>query len=83
MNIVNTETPFIIEAKTCGCNKNRNISYRFIESAHSLCYDKKEIILAQIQACDRLLKFAKDEIDRITINNEISELKLALDLIHY
>jgi hypothetical protein len=84
MNLVEIETPFIIEAKTCGCkNKERNISYHFIESAHSLCIDKKEIIVAQIQACERLLKYVKDEMDLIAIKKEISDLKFALDLIRY
>jgi hypothetical protein len=84
MNLAGIESPFIMEAKTCGCkNKERNISYHFIESTHSLCVDKKEIIVAQIQACERLLKYVKDEMDIIAIKKEISELKLALDLIHY
>jgi hypothetical protein len=69
MNIINAETPFMIEAKTCGCEKNKNVSYRFIESGHGLCYDKKEIILAQIQACDTILKHAIDETDFTAINN--------------
>jgi hypothetical protein len=51
MNIIETESPFIVEAKTCGCkNKKRNTPYSFIESAHGLCIDRKEIKLAQIQA---------------------------------
>jgi hypothetical protein len=84
MNLVEIETPFIIEAKTCGCkNKERNISYHFVESIHSLCIDKKEIMVAQIQACERLLKYVKDEIDIIAIKKEISDLKLALDLTRY
>jgi len=83
MNIINSETPIIVEAKTCGYNNERIVSYKFIESLHDLYIDKKEIIVAQIQACERLLKYVKDEIDSITIKKEISELKLALDLIHY
>ena len=64
MNIVETETPFVVEAKTSNCkNQERNISYQFIESAHSLCFDKREIILAQIQACERLFKYTKDKTD--------------------
>ena len=43
--------PFVVEAKTSNCkNQERNISYQFVESAHSLCFDKREIILAQMQA---------------------------------
>ncbi len=83
MNIAQTENPFVIEAKTCGCKNKKNITYSFIESSHSLCIDRREIILAQIQACERLLKYVQDEIDLRTINKEISELKLAQDLISY
>ena len=80
MNIVKTEEPFLIEAKTSGYNKKKSISYYFIESVHSLCLDKIEIILEQIRACERLLKYAKDEMDKVIIEKEILELKFALDL---
>jgi hypothetical protein len=83
MNIAQTENPFIIEAKTCGCKNKKNITYSFIESSHSLCIDKREIILAQIHACERLLKYVKDKTDLAAIEKEISELKLALDLTNY
>jgi hypothetical protein len=83
MNIAQTENPFIIEAKTCGCKNKKNITYSFIESSHSLCIDKVEIILAQIHACERLLKYVKDKTDLAAIEKEISELKLALDLTNY
>ncbi|MER5175689.1 MAG: hypothetical protein ABJB76_05135 [Candidatus Nitrosocosmicus sp.] len=83
MNIAQTENPFVIEAKTCGCKNKKNITYSFIESSHSLCIDRREIILAQIQACERLLKFIKDKIELAAIEKEISELKLAQDLTSY
>jgi hypothetical protein len=83
MNIAQTENPFIIEAKTCGCKNKKNITYSFIESNHSLCIDRKEIILAQIQACDRLLKYVKDKTELVAIEKEIFDLKLALDLLNY
>ncbi len=83
MNIVKTDTQFIIEAKPSGCNKNKRIIYYFIESAHTLCLDKVEIILAQIQACERLLKYTKDKSDISTIKKEILELKFILDLTKY
>jgi hypothetical protein len=82
MNIVETETPLIVEAKACGFN-NKSISYRFIESAHSLCLDKRELVLAQIQACERLLKYTQDGLELSIIKKEIEELKLALDMLHY
>ena len=83
MNIVKTEQPFLIEAKPSGYYQKKSISYNFIESAHSLCLSKIEIISAQIQACERLLKYTKDEIDMIVIEKEIVELKFALDLINF
>ncbi len=83
MNIEEPETQFIIEAKTCGCKDKRNITYSFIESSHNLCIDRKEILLAQLKACERLLKYAKDKIDLEVIQKEISELKLVLDLTNY
>jgi hypothetical protein len=39
--------------------------------------------VTQIQTLERILKYVKDEMDVIAIKKEISELKLALDLIHY
>jgi hypothetical protein len=83
MNIVKAEQPFLIEAKSSGYYQKKSISYNFIESAHSLCLNKIEIISAQIQACERLLKYTKDEIDMTVIEKEIVELKFALDLINF
>lgn len=77
MNIIESEIPYLVEARTCGCKeRGRSVSYHFIESSHSLCLEKGELMLAQIQACERLLKYAKDEED-------ISKLRLALDLVRY
>lgn len=42
--------------------------------------DKKDIIEAQIQACERLLKYATNESEERLVEKEIAELKLALDL---
>jgi hypothetical protein len=84
MNIVQPDTPFEVEAKTCGNKNNKKVvSYHFIESNHGLCINKKEIIMAQIQACERLLKHTEDYDDFLLVKKEILELKLAFDLIHY
>jgi len=72
-----------VEAKTCGCKNKKSISYHFIEPAHSLCLDKRELVLAQIQACERLLNYSRDELELTTIKKEITDLKLALDMLHY
>ncbi len=83
MNIARTEQQIFIEAKTSGNYKKKSISYHVMESSHSLCLSKIEIISAQIQACERLLKYAMDETDLSTIEKEILELKFALDLINF
>lgn len=84
MNIIEKEIPYMVEAKTCGCKeRGKSASYHFIESSHSLCLDKGELILSQIQACERLLKYSKDDDETVVLKDEISKLKLALDLIKY
>ena len=84
MNIIESETPYLVEARTCGCKgRGKSVSYYFIESAHSLCLGKSELMLAQIQACERLLKYAKDGEEITTLKDEITKLKLVLDLIRY
>lgn len=74
----------MVEAKTWGCKeRGKSVSYHFIEFSHSLCIDKDELILSQIQACERLLKYSKDADETVVLKDEISKLKLALDLIKY
>ena len=84
MNMSNTESPVIILAKTCGCKeKNMKVAYSFIDSYHSLSLtDKKDIISAEIEACNRLSKYTRDERDKEVIKKEITELKMSLDLIN-
>ncbi len=81
MNIVYLEENPVI-AKTCGCKeKNRQkVTYAFSEDFHSLCMDKKYIIGAEIEACERLLKYAINDSEKAVIEKEIAELKAALDL---
>ncbi len=82
MNIIENEIPYLVEARTCGCNeRGKSVSYHFIESSHSLCVDKVELMLGQIQACERLLKLAKEDGEIILLRDEISNLKLALEMI--
>jgi hypothetical protein len=84
MNIIERETPYLVEARTCGCKeRGRSVSYHFIESSHSLCLEKGELMLAQIQACERLLKYTRDEDEINVLKEEISKLKVALDLVRY
>jgi cell shape-determining protein MreC len=84
MNIIESEIPYLVEARTCGCKeRGRSVSYHFIESTHNLCLEKGELMLAQIQACERLLKYAKEAEEIDVLKEEISKLRLALDLVRY
>jgi hypothetical protein len=83
MNVTTSEEPYEIIAKTCGCEeRNRKVTYSFIDVYHGLCMDKKDIVLSEIQACERLMKDTRDEIDKNVIDTEIAQLKLTLDLMH-
>jgi hypothetical protein len=83
MNISVIETPLKIVAKMCRRKgrKNKKVTYLFIDTYHSLCLDKKDILSAELEACERLLKYAIDESERTAIEKEISELRIALDLL--
>jgi len=84
MNIIENEIPYLVEARTCGCNeRGKSVSYHFIESSHALCMDKVELISGQIQACERLLKLAKEDGEIALLRDEISKLKLALEIIQH
>jgi len=78
MNII--EIPFMVEAKTMGNQKTKNVSYYINESPHSLCLDKEDIMLAQIHACERLLNLTEDQMDLAAVEEEISKLKFAIEL---
>ena len=78
MNIV--EIPFIVEAKTMGNLRTKNVLYYFSESTHSLCLDKEAIMLAQVHACERLLDLSRDQTDTTVLEKEISKLILAIEM---
>jgi len=82
MNIINSEEPYEIVAKTCGCkDQNRKVTYSFVDTYHGLSKDKKDIIISEIEACERLRDCSRDEVDRDVIKTEIAELKMTLDLL--
>ncbi len=84
MDIIENEISYLVEAKTCGCNeRGKSVSYHFIESTHSLCMNKVELISAQIQACEGLLKYAKEIDETILLKDEITRLRLVLDMVQY
>ncbi|MFZ0316418.1 MAG: hypothetical protein WAL23_05710 [Nitrososphaeraceae archaeon] len=80
LNIGQTECSFQLEAKTCGCNENRTIAYSVVDSFHGLCIGKKDIILGQIEACERSLNYTRSMVDRIALLGEIAHLRLMLKL---
>ena len=83
MNIIGTESSMAILAKTCGCRgKNMKVTYFLIDSCHTLCLDKRDIIFAQIEACNKLSRYTRDGEDKKVIEKEIAELKMSLDLIN-
>ena len=67
-------------AKTCGAKEKRKVTYAILDSYHNLCLDKKDIISAELEACERLLKYSTDPADKKAVEVEITELKMALDL---
>jgi hypothetical protein len=81
MNISEIEGPLKVVAKTCGCREKSRRTVAFIDSYPSLCLDKKDLILGQLEACERLLEHIVDEEDKNTVESEITELKMALDFL--
>jgi hypothetical protein len=81
MNIIQNENEaVIIIAKTCGCqNSGSKVTYSILDQTHAICQDKKDIIQAEIKACEKLLKYA-EESDRNVIEKELTDLRMALDL---
>lgn len=83
MNIGESEVILTMVAKTCGCaeRNKRKITYALIDSYHSLCLDKKDIIRSELLACEKLLKYTTEENDKQIIEKEIAGLKMTLDLL--
>ena len=82
MNVTSPEEPCEHRSKTCGWNeRDRKVTYSFIDTYHGLCKDKKDIILSEIQACESLMNDTSDEVDKSVIETELSELKMTLDLL--
>ena len=79
MNVTDLESSFQIDAKICGSMKSRKIAYSLLDFHHSICINKKDIIFAQISACEQLYKYTVDIFDSNVLKKEISDLKLILD----
>jgi hypothetical protein len=74
INIYLYEPMPVCEAKICGCSNNKKIVYGFTEPVHSLCFDKNQLVLSQIQACKNLLKQTIDTLELHLVEMEIEEL---------
>jgi hypothetical protein len=57
------------------------VAYSFVHTYHNLYNDKKDIIVSEIQACETLRNYTRDELDMKAIEAEIAELKMTLDLL--
>ena len=81
MNIAETEVDSIIVARTCSCNDfGKKVTYSIANPSHALCLDKKDIILAELEACERLKRYAEDSEKRV-LEKEVTDLRMALDLL--
>jgi hypothetical protein len=49
------------------------VTYSFIDDTNGLCIDKKDIISAELEACERLLKYIADKADEQIIKTEIAK----------
>jgi hypothetical protein len=73
----------MLNNRTCGCKeRSRKVTYSFIDAYHSLCLDKKDLVLAELEEWTKLLKYAIQETDKKTTEREIFELKTAIDLMN-
>ena len=81
MNIESDEGSLIIARAVGNKNAEQRIIYSFTNPEHALCVGKKDIILAEIQACERLLKYVSDKSEQEAAEREISELRMTLDLL--
>lgn len=83
MNIIESESPLTMVAITCGCTQinRRKLTYALIDTYHSLCLDKKDVIESELIACGKLLKYTSEEHDRQIIEKEMADLKMTLDLL--
>jgi|GEM_PF-225598 hypothetical protein len=72
----------VMIAKTCKSNTtDRKVIYT-LENPDSITYlGKKDILLNQLMACEKLIDYVRDKNDLELIQTEINELRLMLDLV--
>lgn len=77
-NVTEPESNFLIEAKISGNERGRNILYSFVEPINNFFLNKKEILLAQIEACRKLSVELSRPDKLIIVENEIRELEISI-----
>jgi hypothetical protein len=81
VNIDFPEASSLVIAKLCGCKeRGRKVAYSLLNETHGLCLDKKDIIIGELEACEKLQTSPYENDNRIVLEREIRELKMALDL---
>ena len=82
MNITDCDSPLLI-AKICESKdrKSHKVTYAFTEESLDLCHDKKDLLMAELQASEKLLAYTREDSERDAVQKEISELKMSLDLL--
>jgi hypothetical protein len=81
MNLSTQEDIPHMLAKVCSVRSKARVTYAFSSNSDFLFLGKRDILLNQLDACERLLKYATDEDERRTLIKEIDELRAALDLL--
>ena len=61
--------------------RNKKVTYTFVDEYYSQSIDKKDILLAELGACKTLLFNTKDNTDRMAIQTEITQLEAILNMI--
>jgi hypothetical protein len=57
------------------------VTYTFVDEYYSQSIDKKNILLAELEACKELLFDTNDNTDRMAIQAEITQLEAMLNMI--
>lgn len=57
----------------------QKVTYRFLGDYHGLCVDKRDIFECEMRACESLLQYTKDMSEKVTLEQEIAELRVILD----
>lgn len=58
--------------------RGRKVTYEFIDTYHYTCLYKRDIITAQLRACEKLIEYSRDEGDKSQILSVLHMLGLTL-----